>query len=116
MSSPKAKTVVLNTSDGETFEMDEAKMVEPKTFDGGTFEVDEVKVILKTSDGETFEVVKEVSVESLMIKHIIEKELADIVISLPNSSSGVLTRVIEYCRRHGFGQYDDTFKVTKPSS
>ncbi|GER51658.1 SKP1-like protein [Striga asiatica] len=111
MSSTEAKTVVLNTSDGETIEMDEAKTVAPKTSDGETFEVDEAKtVVLKSSDGEEFEVEEEVAVESLKIKHIIENASAGIVISLPKVSSGVLTRVIEYCRRHAFGEYDDTLK------
>ncbi|CAA0822737.1 SKP1-like protein 4 [Striga hermonthica] len=111
MSSTEAKTVVPNTSDGETSEMDEAKTVAPKTSDGETFEVDEVKtVVLKTSDGEKFEVEEEVAVESLKIKHVIENESAGTVISLPNVSSEVLTRVIEYCRRHAFGEFDDTLK------
>ncbi|CAA0841976.1 SKP1-like protein 4 [Striga hermonthica] len=111
MSSTEAKTVVPNTSDGETSEMDEAKTVAPKTSDGETFEVDEVKtVVLKTSDGEKFEVEEEVVIQSLKIKHVIEKESASTVISLPNVSSGVMTRVIEYCRCHAFGEYDYTMK------
>ena len=56
------------------------------------------KVILKSSDGESFEVDESVATESQTIKHIIEDGYADNEIPLPNVTSGILSRVIEYCK------------------
>ncbi|XP_050262599.1 SKP1-like protein 1A [Quercus robur] len=58
------------------------------------------KVILKSSDGESFEVDESVATESQTIKHIIEDGCADNEIPLPNVTSGILSRVIEYCKKH----------------
>ncbi|KDP29669.1 hypothetical protein JCGZ_18831 [Jatropha curcas] len=58
------------------------------------------KVTLKSSDGETFEVEEAVAVESQTIKHMIEDDCADTEIPLPNVTSKILAKVIEYCKKH----------------
>ncbi|CAI0445370.1 unnamed protein product [Linum tenue] len=58
------------------------------------------KFTLKSSDGETFEVEESVAVESQTIKHMIEDDCADNEIPLPNVTSKILAKVIEYCRKH----------------
>nr|GMD02518.1 SKP1-like protein 1A [Ipomoea batatas]GMD05019.1 SKP1-like protein 1A [Ipomoea batatas]GMD07031.1 SKP1-like protein 1A [Ipomoea batatas]GMD08604.1 SKP1-like protein 1A [Ipomoea batatas]GMD10996.1 SKP1-like protein 1A [Ipomoea batatas] len=57
-------------------------------------------ILLKSADGETFEVMEAVALESQTIKHMIEDDCADTVIPLPNVTSKILAKVIEYCRRH----------------
>ncbi|XP_009624361.1 SKP1-like protein 1A [Nicotiana tomentosiformis] len=57
-------------------------------------------IVLKSSDGETFEVEESVAVESQTIKHMIEDDCADTSIPLPNVTSKILAKVIEYCKRH----------------
>ncbi|GAB4848443.1 SKP1-like protein 1A [Ancistrocladus abbreviatus] len=57
-------------------------------------------ITLKSSDGETFEVEEAVAVESQTIKHMIEDDCADNVIPLPNVTSRILAKVIEYCKKH----------------
>ncbi|EPS66410.1 hypothetical protein M569_08366, partial [Genlisea aurea] len=58
------------------------------------------KITLRSSDGEIFEVEEAVAVESQTIKHMIEDDCADSVIPLPNVHGKILSKVIEYCRRH----------------
>lgn len=58
------------------------------------------KITLKSSDGETFEVDVAVALESQTIKHMIEDDCADNGIPLPNVSSKILSKVIEYCKKH----------------
>ncbi|KAK9678815.1 hypothetical protein RND81_11G234700 [Saponaria officinalis] len=60
----------------------------------------EKKITLKSSDGETFEVEETVALESQTIKHMIEDDCADSVIPLPNVTSKILAKVIEYCKKH----------------
>lgn len=57
-------------------------------------------IVLKSSDGETFEVEEAVAPESQTIKHMIEDNCADTSIPLPNVTSKILAKVIEYCKRH----------------
>ncbi|CAK9143848.1 unnamed protein product [Ilex paraguariensis] len=40
------------------------------------------------------------SMEALTIKHMIEDDCADTVIPLPNVTSRILSKVIEYCKKH----------------
>lgn len=59
------------------------------------------KINLKSSDGEIFEIDQEVALESQTIKHMIEDDCADDTgIPLPNVTSKVLAKVIEYCKKH----------------
>lgn len=58
------------------------------------------KIILKSSDGETFEVDEAVAVQSQTIEHMIEDDCVDNAIPLPNVTSRILAKVIEYCRKH----------------
>ncbi|XP_026432627.1 SKP1-like protein 1B [Papaver somniferum] len=57
-------------------------------------------VTLKSSDGETFDVEESVALQSQTIKHMIEDDCADNGIPLPNVTSNILAKVIEYCRKH----------------
>ncbi|XP_057769242.1 SKP1-like protein 1A [Salvia miltiorrhiza] len=57
-------------------------------------------IVLQSSDNETFVVEEAVAVESQTIKHMIEDDCADTSIPLPNVTSKILAKVIEYCRRH----------------
>ncbi|GAB2291936.1 SCF ubiquitin ligase complex protein SKP1b [Dionaea muscipula] len=58
------------------------------------------KVTLKSLDGETFEVDEVVALESQTIKHMIEDDCADSAIPLPNVTGKILSKVIEYCKKH----------------
>ncbi|XP_057541583.1 SKP1-like protein 1B [Amaranthus tricolor] len=58
------------------------------------------KITLKSCDGETFEVEEQVVLESQTIKHMVEDDCADSVIPLPNVTSKILAKVIEYCKKH----------------
>ncbi|KAI3857222.1 hypothetical protein MKW98_007623 [Papaver atlanticum] len=57
-------------------------------------------VTLKSSDGKTFDVEESVALQSQTIKHMIEYDCADNGIPLPNVTSKILAKVIEYCRKH----------------
>ncbi|XP_021859004.2 SKP1-like protein 1A [Spinacia oleracea] len=58
------------------------------------------KVILKSSDNEEFSVDNNVAVQCQTIKLMIEDDCADNAIPLPNVTSAILTKVIEYCKKH----------------
>ncbi|KAI3895604.1 hypothetical protein MKW98_025395 [Papaver atlanticum] len=57
-------------------------------------------VTLKSSDGEDFLVEEYVALHSQTIKHMIEDGCADNGIPLPNVTSNILAKVIEYCKKH----------------
>ncbi|XP_026450382.1 SKP1-like protein 4 [Papaver somniferum] len=57
-------------------------------------------VTLMSSDGETFEVEEAVALQSGTIKHMIEDGCADNAIPIPNITSNILAKVIEYCKKH----------------
>eukprot|EP00252_Welwitschia_mirabilis_P023609 TRINITY_DN6721_c0_g1_i1.p1 TRINITY_DN6721_c0_g1~~TRINITY_DN6721_c0_g1_i1.p1 ORF type:complete len:158 (-),score=27.32 TRINITY_DN6721_c0_g1_i1:293-766(-) len=58
------------------------------------------KVKLKSSDEELFEVDEAVAFESQTIKNMIEDTGTESAIPLPNVSSKILAKVIEYCKFH----------------
>ncbi|KAG6422694.1 hypothetical protein SASPL_113072 [Salvia splendens] len=58
------------------------------------------KIILRSSDGEVFEVDEAVAVKSQTIKHMIEDDCVDNVIPIPNVTGKILSKVIEYCKKH----------------
>lgn len=60
----------------------------------------EKRVKLKSSDDEMFEVEEAVAFESQTVKNMIEDTGMDNPIPLPNVSSKILARVIEYCKYH----------------
>ncbi|KAM3369566.1 hypothetical protein ACQJBY_017455 [Aegilops geniculata] len=57
-------------------------------------------ITLKSSDGEGFQVEEAVAMESQTIRHMIEDDCADNGIPLPNVDSKILSKVIEYCKKH----------------
>ncbi|GLJ36408.1 hypothetical protein SUGI_0730980 [Cryptomeria japonica] len=60
----------------------------------------ECKVRLKSSDDEMFEVDQAVVFESETIKNMIEDTGVESVVPLPNVSSNILAKVMEYCKYH----------------
>lgn len=59
------------------------------------------KVMLKTSDDKIFEVDELVAYKSQTLKHLIEDmEIPEVPIPLPNVSSSILSKVIQYCKYH----------------
>lgn len=57
------------------------------------------KVTLLSSDGEEFEVDEAAAVQSQTIRHMIEDGCAHSGIPLPNVTSQILAKVIEYCNK-----------------
>ncbi|CAI9755819.1 unnamed protein product [Fraxinus pennsylvanica] len=58
------------------------------------------KLTLRSSDGEVFEVEEVVALASQSIKHMVEDDCADNVIPLPNVTGKILSKIIEYCKKH----------------
>lgn len=57
-------------------------------------------LVLKSSDGEVFEIEEAAALKSETIKNMIEDDCADTAIPLPNVTSKILAKVLEYCRHH----------------
>uniref|UniRef100_A0A0D9UXP2 SKP1-like protein n=1 Tax=Leersia perrieri TaxID=77586 RepID=A0A0D9UXP2_9ORYZ len=58
------------------------------------------KIILVSSDGDHFEVSEAVASMSQQIQHMIEDDCTENGIPLPNVTSKVLTKILEYCEKH----------------
>ena len=81
------------------------------------------KIVLKSSDGESFEVDEAVALESQTIARMVEDDCVDNGVPLPNVTSKILAKVIEYCKKHvdaaaskseavdGGGSSDDDLKA-----
>ncbi|KAH0870186.1 hypothetical protein HID58_077208 [Brassica napus] len=57
------------------------------------------KIVLKSSDGESFEVDEAADLESKTIAHMVEDDCVDNGVPLPNVTSEILAKVIEYLTR-----------------
>ncbi|KAL2478666.1 putative E3 ubiquitin ligase [Forsythia ovata] len=57
-------------------------------------------IALKSYDGDTFVVEEAVALESQTIKNMMEGNCGGTSIPLPNVTSNILAKVIEYCKRH----------------
>ncbi|BFG37642.1 hypothetical protein CerSpe_239160 [Prunus speciosa] len=58
------------------------------------------KITMKSDDSEIVEVEEDVIKQSQTIKHMVDDACADVMIPLPNMTSNILAKVIEYCRNH----------------
>eukprot|EP00850_Spirogloea_muscicola_P010903 SM000065S20252 [mRNA] locus=s65:670383:671105:- [translate_table: standard] len=74
---------------------------------------DGTKVTLRSSDSETFEVDRAVAEESETVKSMIEDTGVDNTIPLPNVSSKILAKVIEYAKFHVEAQQEDKQTVSE---
>jgi S-phase kinase-associated protein 1 len=76
----------------------------------------EKNIILKSNDGEIFEVEQAVAMKSQMIKYVIEDRGSDDTIPIPGVTSAILSKVLEYCKKHvasvedGTSDHDDLKK------
>ncbi|KAF6172318.1 hypothetical protein GIB67_024940 [Kingdonia uniflora] len=62
--------------------------------------------ILKSSDDEEFVVNEAIALQSETIRHMIEDDCANKPIPLPNVSTDILLKVLEYCNHHIFESSD----------
>jgi S-phase kinase-associated protein 1 len=74
----------------------------------------EKRVKLKSSDDEMYEVDEAVAFESQAVKNMIEDTGIDAPIPLPNVSSKILAKVIEYCKYHVENQKTSEDKPATP--
>jgi len=74
----------------------------------------EKRVKLKSSDDEMFEVDEAVAFESQTMKNMIEDTGIDNPIPLPNVTSKILAKVIEYCKYHVENQKTSEDKPATP--
>jgi S-phase kinase-associated protein 1 len=79
-----------------------------------TGDMAEKRVKLKSSDDEMFEVEEAVAFESQAVKNMIEDTGMDHPIPLPNVSSKILAKVIEYCKYHVDNQKSTDDKPATP--
>ena len=80
----------------------------------GFVKMAEKRVKLKSSDDEMFEVDEAVAFESQAVKNMIEDTGIDAPIPLPNVSSKILAKVIEYCKYHVENQKTSEDKPATP--
>ncbi|CAM0950863.1 unnamed protein product [Alopecurus aequalis] len=65
-------------------------------------------ITLVSSDGERFEITHEAAAMSQTIHHMIEDDCVENGVPLPNVTSAILSKVIEYCNRHVAGSSEVT--------
>ncbi|KAL3820021.1 hypothetical protein ACJIZ3_005926 [Penstemon smallii] len=65
-----------------------------------TSTIKERLIVLRSSDGEAFEVEESIVSESQTIKHMIEDDIINTSIPVPNVTSKILAKILEYCKRH----------------
>ncbi|XP_074563356.1 SKP1-like protein 1B [Curcuma longa] len=73
------------------------------------------KIILLSSDGDEFEVDAAVAMVSQTIKLMVEDNCAEGRIPLPNVTSRILAKVIEYCQKHVNDHAVSSGDVAKPA-
>lgn len=78
------------------------------------FAMAEQRVKLRSSDDELFEVDEAVAFESQAVKNMIEDTGKDAIVPLPNVSSKILAKVIEYCKYHVDNQKTTEDKPAAP--
>ncbi|XP_057443717.1 SKP1-like protein 1A [Lotus japonicus] len=71
------------------------------------------KITLKSSDGEAFEVDEAVAPKSETIKQMVEDASTNSVFPLPNVTSKILAKVIEYCKKHAEAEANPGEKPTE---
>lgn len=57
-------------------------------------------ILLKSLNNETFEIEEAAALQTQTIKNFIEDDCATTDIPLPNVTSKILVKVIEYCKKH----------------
>lgn len=67
------------------------------------------KITLKSADRELFQVDEEVAIQSKTIKQILEEISGVYEIPLPNVTGKILSKVIEYCKKHAGSAKSDDF-------
>ncbi|XP_006402629.2 SKP1-like protein 11 isoform X1 [Eutrema salsugineum] len=60
-------------------------------------------IVLKSSDDESFEVEEAIALQSQTIAHMVEDDCANSGIPITNVTSKILSKVIEYCKKHAHG-------------
>ena len=64
-------------------------------------------LLLRSSDGETFEVEEAVALQLQTIKLVFGDDCANKEVTVHNVSSSILSKVIEYCKKHVDSGDDD---------
>lgn len=70
-------------------------------------------VLLKSSQNELFPVEKDVAMMSTLLKNMIDDTGCEEEIPLPNVKSGILQKVIDYCKQHRDQQPEEIQKPLK---
>ncbi|KAK0580306.1 hypothetical protein LWI29_000526 [Acer saccharum] len=75
--------------------------------DATTMTTKKKSLLLRSSDGETFEVEEAVALQSQTIKLVFGDDCSNKEIPVHNVSSSILSKVIEYCKKHVDSGDDD---------
>ncbi|XP_057951769.1 SKP1-like protein 1 [Malania oleifera] len=63
-------------------------------------------LVLKTSDGQIFQVEEAVALQAGLIKLLVEDGCSADVIPLPNVTGAILSKVLEFCKKHAHASAD----------